>query len=289
MEILKSSDSKYDLEEAMIFCKMNNFGEGIIHLYEKAKLYRLILNHYIKENNQEEIMKTCEKYENDNPNLWIDALWYFVRRETTSINHLIQILQKIEKKKLLAPIRVINILSENPSIPILVLREYLIRSLTKENEIITENERLINRYKEDTDKMRKTIEDLKTNPKIFHASKCSGCNHQLELPSVHFLCGHSFDQQCFENFSAENDSECPLCLPENRDLINLIRSQEMIQNLDHKLKQQLAEASEGDSISVVSEFFSKGIFNDCTGHLANVPKRPQTLDLMYTHEDRIKH
>ncbi len=31
--------------------------------------------------------------------------------------------------------------------------------------------------------------------KIFQVSKCSVCSHPLELPSVHFLCQHSYHQQ----------------------------------------------------------------------------------------------
>jgi len=30
---------------------------------------------------------------------------------------------------------------------------------------------------------------------IFQGSRCNACNHQLELPSIHFLCQHSFHQQ----------------------------------------------------------------------------------------------
>jgi len=31
--------------------------------------------------------------------------------------------------------------------------------------------------------------------KIFQASKCSVCSHPLDVPSVHFLCQHSYHQQ----------------------------------------------------------------------------------------------
>ncbi|XP_075217494.1 uncharacterized protein LOC142322373 isoform X1 [Lycorma delicatula] len=33
-------------------------------------------------------------------------------------------------------------------------------------------------------------------PVTFQGSRCKACNNQLELPSVHFLCQHSFHQQC---------------------------------------------------------------------------------------------
>lgn len=36
---------------------------------------------------------------------------------------------------------------------------------------------------------------LLSSATIFQVSKCSVCSHPLELPSVHFLCQHSFHQQ----------------------------------------------------------------------------------------------
>lgn len=123
---------------------------------------------------------------------------------------------EIEQKQLLPPIMVIDILARSTKATLAVIKDYLIRWLTSENEHIAENEKLINQFKDDTEKMRQQIEEMKTSPKIFQASKCCGCNHPLELPSVHFLCGHSYHQHCFESYAAENDFECPLCLPENR-------------------------------------------------------------------------
>lgn len=111
---------------------------------------------------------------------------------------------------------VIDILSRSEKATLGVIKDYLIRWLIKEDEQIDENEELINKYKDDTEKMRQQIEEMKTKPKLFQASKCCGCNHPLELPSIHFLCDHSYHQHCFESYAAENDLDCPLCLPENR-------------------------------------------------------------------------
>src|SRR6218665_269449 len=37
--------------------------------------------------------------------------------------------------------------------------------------------------------------DVCFSAKIFQNQKCSVCSHALDLPSVHFLCQHSFHQQ----------------------------------------------------------------------------------------------
>ncbi|KAL1428528.1 hypothetical protein MTO96_002896 [Rhipicephalus appendiculatus] len=61
---------------------------------------------------------------------------------------------------------------------------------------------------------------------------------QLELPSVHFLCGHSYHQQCFENY-AENDTDCPECLPQHSKVLDILRSQEQSRNLHEDFHHQV--------------------------------------------------
>lgn len=75
--------------------------------------------------------------------------------------------------------------------------------------------------------------------KIFQKTKCSMCNSPLELPSVHFLCSHSFHQHCFESY-AESEAECPTCTPENRKVMDMLRAQEQKRDLhDHFNRQVL--------------------------------------------------
>jgi len=75
--------------------------------------------------------------------------------------------------------------------------------------------------------------------KIFQKTKCSMCNSPLELPSVHFLCGHSFHQHCLESF-AESEAECPTCTPENRKVMDMLRAQDQKRDLhDHFHRQVL--------------------------------------------------
>lgn len=50
-------------------------------------------------------------------------------------------------------------------------------------------------YKIDTEKKKAEIEDLGTKPSVFQAQRCQACGLQLDLPTVHFLCKHSFHQR----------------------------------------------------------------------------------------------
>ncbi|CAH3181682.1 unnamed protein product, partial [Porites evermanni] len=124
-----------------------------------------------------------------------------------------------------------------------------------------QDERYIRQYREETDKMRKEIKELKTSAKIFQGAKCSVCSRPLDLPAVHFLCQHSFHQICFEGY-AESDNECPICAPENRKVLDIIRQQEQAKDIHEQFHHQLERAQDG--FSVVAEYYGRGVFNKVT-------------------------
>ena len=56
--------------------------------------------------------------------------------------------------------------------------------------------------------------------RVFQNSKCAVSGAPLELPAVHFLCGHS----CNLRSLGENERECPLCAPHFRTILDIRRS-----------------------------------------------------------------
>lgn len=64
------------------------------------------------------------------------------------------------------------------------------------------------------------------------------CNSPLELPSVHFLCSHSFHQHCFDSY-AESEAECPTCTPENRKVMDMLRAQDQKRDLHDHFNRQV--------------------------------------------------
>ncbi len=55
---------------------------------------------------------------------------------------------------------------------------------------------------------------------MFQSSKCALTGAPLELPAVHFLCGHAFNLRSL----GENDRECPLCAPQFRAILDIRNS-----------------------------------------------------------------
>lgn len=56
--------------------------------------------------------------------------------------------------------------------------------------------------------------------RVFQNSKCALSGTPLELPAVHFVCGHSFNLRSL----GENEKECPLCAPQFRSILDIKRA-----------------------------------------------------------------
>ncbi|XP_027041585.1 vacuolar protein sorting-associated protein 11 homolog isoform X2 [Pocillopora damicornis] len=261
LDLLKNVEARYDIDHALVLAQMHHFKAGILYLYEKAKLYQQILHYHMEQNEYSHVIDTCKKYGTSDPSLWVQALSYFARRETDCKSQIKEVLDHIDRGNLMSPLLVLQNLAHNSTATLAVVKDYIIRRLQMEDELIANDERYIRQYREETEKMRNQIKELKTSAKIFQGAKCSVCSRPLDLPAVHFLCQHSFHQNCFEGY-AESDNECPICAPENRKVLDIIRQQEQAKDLHEQFHCQLERAADG--FSVVAEYYGRGVFNKVT-------------------------
>ncbi|XP_068706072.1 vacuolar protein sorting-associated protein 11 homolog isoform X2 [Montipora foliosa] len=261
LDLLTNLEARYDIDHALVLAQMHHFKAGILYLYEKAKLYQQILHYHMEQNEYGHVIDTCKKYGNLDTSLWVQALSYFARRETDCKSQIMEALSHIDRGNLMSPLLVLQNLAHNSTATLAVVKDYIIHRLQLEDELIAKDERYIRQYREETEKMRKEIKELKTSAKIFQGAKCSMCSRPLDLPAVHFLCQHSFHQICFEGY-AENDNECPICAPENRKVLDIIRQQEQAKGLHEQFHGQLERAQDG--FSVVAEYYGRGVFNKVT-------------------------
>lgn len=77
MNFLRNETLNYDSKKAMILCQMSNFTSGVLYLYEKNRMFKQILSHFISRKDSAKVIEVCTKYGEEEPNLWIDALWHF--------------------------------------------------------------------------------------------------------------------------------------------------------------------------------------------------------------------
>ncbi|KAG8238556.1 hypothetical protein J437_LFUL018173, partial [Ladona fulva] len=229
MHLLRNPDAKYDKDQTLILCRVHNFKTGLMYLYEDAKLYQEIIHYYAQHGDYSSILECCCKFGNKNSELWIQALWLYARGTSIPPSFLREVLDVIAKGQLLSPLLVVDALSSGSSAAAGTtnlgdIRSFLMSVLSAEGEMTEQEKARVSKYQSETKKFREQINDIQKSTIIFQGSRCSACDNQLYLPSIHFLCQHSYHQHCFQSFS-ENENECPACLPGYKVILDIIESQ----------------------------------------------------------------
>jgi len=118
-----------------------------------------------------------------------------------------------------------------------------------------QDEQLTASYRLETATKLKQVEELSDpdHPRLFHATQCSQCGGHLDLPSVHFMCNHSFHQRCL----GDHDTECPLCVRAHGVIQEIRRNNERLAD-QHDLF--LSDVKE-NGFRAVAAAFGRGVLN----------------------------
>jgi len=248
------TESKYDATHALGLSKMYGIESAVIHLYELLHLYHEILSHFCDKNDYGKIIHVCTRFSSQDPSLWITAFTYFI--EHRYVDGIRACLKEISALNLIPPLMVVELLSKS-DVQLSVIRDYIINDLALQNQETQQHEQSINELQQQINEMKRSIKDLTTKPKTFQATKCSACLTLLQLPTIHFLCGHSLHQRCLYN---KDDPKCPKCAPQHKQTFE---KQEMMQRSkgDHDsfFGQLKAAHSNGDAFNTVAEYFGRGV------------------------------
>ncbi|XP_021845729.1 vacuolar protein-sorting-associated protein 11 homolog [Spinacia oleracea] len=249
----------YDVDLAIILCEMNAFREGLLFVYENMKLYKEVISCYMQAHDHEGLIACCKRLgdsgKGGDPTLWADVLQYFGELGEDCSKEVKEVLKYIERDDILPPIVVLQTLSQNPCLTLSVIKDYIARKLEQESKLIEEDRQAVDKYQEDTTAMRKEIEDLRTNARIFQLSKCTACTFTLDLPAVHFMCMHSYHLRCL----GDNEKECPECAPEYMSVLEMKRSLERNSRDQDQFFQKVKDSKDG--FSVIADYFGKGIIS----------------------------
>jgi len=165
------------------------------------------------------------------------------------------VLEHIEKEKIMPPLSVIQVLSRNGVASVGLVKQWLMTRIKEAREETHTDQQLINSYRLETKSKLRQVAELSDpeHPRVFHVTRCSQCSGQLDLPSVHFMCDHSYHQRCL----ADNDTECPICA-RGHSVVREIR-----RNNEHFADQHdvfLSEVQE-NGFAAVAGGFSRGVLN----------------------------
>jgi vacuolar protein sorting-associated protein 11 len=308
LQLLRAAERlPYDSTHALILCSAHSFTPGLVLLWERLGMHEDVLRFWMEQDRRgaagagAEVMRCLAQYGDAAPQLYKLALRFFTSAPDLMARHtqdLGEVLRVIEERAIMPPLIVVQVLSRNEVASVGLVKDWLLaRIRTAREEVHTvcwffcvllrlndddddvffwrvQDEQLTASYRDETVKKLKQVEELSDSdhPRLFHATQCSQCGGPLDLPSIHFMCNHSFHQRSvfhsplspFPSFAywysrclGDHDTECPLCVRAHGVIQEIRRNNERLAD-QHDLF--LAEVKE-NGFRAVAAAFGRGVLN----------------------------
>jgi vacuolar protein sorting-associated protein 11 len=261
-QLIEDKNVPIDTSNVLLLSDLEKFRDGTILVSERQGLRFDVFRSYTAARDTRGAIKALRKYGPEDPQLYPAALAYF-----TSSPQILEeagdeveaVLKKIDDDGLMAPLQVIQTLSTNAVATMGLVKKYLSATVSREREEIAANRRFITSYRTDTANKLTELESLDTQPQAFSATRCSTCGMTLDLPTVHFLCKHSFHQRCLNVVDEQeiNEIECPICGPQNATVRQIRRAQEESAGRHELFLDDLNRSS--DRFGTIGEWFGRGV------------------------------
>ncbi|KAJ7225912.1 hypothetical protein GGX14DRAFT_422961 [Mycena pura] len=262
LRVLKSTTLPYDPTHALILCSSRGYTRGLVLLWERMGMYEDVLRFLMDSDEpaaSDEVVRRLAVYGVDRPQLYLVVLRYLTSTPALLARHEIDVrrtIEHIDKERIATPLGIVQVLARNDVASVGLVKEWLVTRIQTARSEIQGDKEWTTSYRLETTAKLKQVEDLADpeHPRVFHVTRCSGCGGQLDLPSVHFMCNHSFHQpRCIQ----ETETECPLCVREHGVIREIRRNNERLAD-QHDLF--VSEVKEGGFPALASAF-SRGILN----------------------------
>ncbi|EJD02144.1 uncharacterized protein FOMMEDRAFT_20927 [Fomitiporia mediterranea MF3/22] len=263
LALLKSSTLPYDPTHTLMLCATRDFTPGLVLLWEKLGMYEDILRFWMAQETEAhvpeastEVLRALERYGPENYHLYTLALRFLTSSAELLSRHaqeLEGVLETIEREKIMPPLSVIQVLSRNNVTSVGLVKQWMLIRIKESRDEIQADQQLINSYRDETRTKLKQVEELSDpeHPRVFHVTRCSQCGGQLDLPTVHFMCNHSYHQRCL----AENETECPNCARSHGMVREIRRNNERLAGQHDVFASEVKEGG----FSAVAAGFSRGL------------------------------
>jgi hypothetical protein len=255
----------------LLLSHLSDFRDGTTLVKEQSGLLFDIFRSYTSAKDTRGAIKALRKYGAQEPELYPAALSYLTSDprvlDEAGPDELAAVLARIDADGLMAPLQVVQALGKNAVATMGMLKPYLAKTIERERRAIASDRRRAEACRTETEQRRAEMADLGAKPAVFQATRCSDCGLALELPTVHFLCKHSFHQRCLRGGGAGVDGagagECPQCAKDN-DTIRALRKAQDEYAERHELFKDDLERSE-DRFGTVADWFGRGVMGTQPG------------------------
>ncbi|KAJ6626828.1 hypothetical protein B0H10DRAFT_2210720 [Mycena sp. CBHHK59/15] len=262
LRVLNSTTLPYDPTHALIVCSSRGYTRGLVLLWERMGMYEDVLRFWMSADTpgaSAEVVRRLAAYGTARPQLYLVVLRYLTSMPALLARHEADVrgmLEYIDREKIATPLGIVQVLARNDVASVGLVKEWLMTRIQTARSEIQSDQEWTTSYRLETAAKLKQVEDLADmeHPRVFNVTRCSGCGGQLDLPSVHFMCNHSFHQpRCIQ----ENETECPNCVREHGVIREIRLNNERLAD-QHELF--VSEVKEGGFAAVASAF-SRGILN----------------------------
>ena len=289
LALLRRSGVRLSLDRAMLLCLQYGWDDGLVLIYEKLGWHDELLQHFIASGDTEAVVRTCRRYSETDPQMWLQALRHLVNAAPPSLTavartesapsfqlpaapawssfegsqqaagerqwraHIGEAIAAVEADELVAPVELVERLCEGGHVPIGVGSEVLERHLRATEAAVEQQLREAARSAEDNAKMAAEIEEIDHGTRVFQLSKCSACHNALEVPSVHFLCMHSYHQACL----GDRDHECLVCDQQRRRVAEHQVQQRALARGHAAFYSELDNSADG--FGTIAEYIGRGM------------------------------
>nr|CAD2184080.1 unnamed protein product [Meloidogyne enterolobii] len=248
-------------EQALLLEKRYKCPPLVMHILRLQNRKEDLLRYLLNEGNIIEVIELCgEKALRE---MWIDLIGHVCARPNkTKKDDLIALLKRISQSDLLHPLVVLEMLSKDDSLQVGDIRDYIVAWLERQNAAIKTSENKLSEQQKRLEGMNAEIDDLENNVQVFQVSKCAVCNNPLQVPSIHFLCRHSYHANCFESYSGNSPDQCPACTVSARKNTKE-QGTSTVKQPKQLVYQQFKNELENcpDAMALISEYIASGAFN----------------------------
>ncbi|KAG9123180.1 hypothetical protein FRC07_000144 [Ceratobasidium sp. 392] len=280
--IIGSTDPKlpFDMMHALILCSTYQFTDGLVLLWEQMGMYEDVLRFWMErakdpgmfsstsgagvdpeiesKKASHRVLVQLEQYGPAHPHLYELVLRFLTSTPTLLHRHsgdVTKILDVIEQRKIMPPLGVVQILSRNGVASVGLVKEWLMARIRESRAEVESDRRLIESYRKETKEKVQEIAELSDpeHPRVFHVTRCSTCGNPLDLPTIHFMCKHSYHQKCLP----DQDIECPICARQHSVIREIRRTNERLADAHGVFTTNVAQ----NGFEAVAAAFGRGILN----------------------------
>lgn len=224
INLLADREKPLDPVHAMILCSTAGFTDGLVGLWESMGMYEDVLRFWMDQDKvdglpkangdgkvngtasseartpSDEVLRCLDAYGPTNHHLYPLVLRYLTSSPRILSRHssqLPRILATIDEERILPPLAVIQLLSRNGVASVGTVKEWLKAKVEETRQDVESDKHLVDSYRSETKEKEKELVSLAdpSAPEVFQVTRCASCQTQLDLPSVHFMCKHSYHQR----------------------------------------------------------------------------------------------